>query len=116
VVLTLLSTLYGESCLLVSWCANDMCGMVGNDEDCGKSRRPGAEDWEWSSTGRVLCGWTIEMSGDAVCGLYHARGDEECGFLGLASKPRSTICQWCGIKTTGTGFPVWASKPIAMVW
>jgi hypothetical protein len=33
-------------------------------------------------TGRVLSGRVIERSGDAVCGLHHARGDEECGFLG----------------------------------
>jgi hypothetical protein len=28
-------------------------------------------------------------SGDAVCSLHRAQGDEERGFLGLASKPRS---------------------------
>jgi hypothetical protein len=33
-------------------------------------------------TGPVLCGQTIERSGDAVCGLHRAYGDEECGFLG----------------------------------
>jgi hypothetical protein len=33
-------------------------------------------------TGRVLDGWAIERSGDAVYGLYHARGDKERGFLG----------------------------------
>jgi hypothetical protein len=33
-------------------------------------------------TGRVLGGRAIERSGDAVCGLHRARGDEECGFLG----------------------------------
>jgi hypothetical protein len=33
-------------------------------------------------TGRVLGGWAIERSGDAVCGLHCARGDEERGFLG----------------------------------
>jgi hypothetical protein len=33
-------------------------------------------------TGRVLGGREIERSGDAVCGLHHARGDEERGFLG----------------------------------
>jgi hypothetical protein len=33
-------------------------------------------------TGRVLGGRAIERSGGAVCGLHHARGDEECGFLG----------------------------------
>jgi hypothetical protein len=34
----------GESCLLVSWCAGDMCDMMGSDDDCNWSRRPGAED------------------------------------------------------------------------
>jgi hypothetical protein len=33
-------------------------------------------------TGRVLGGRAIERSGDVVCGLYRARGDEEHGFLG----------------------------------
>jgi hypothetical protein len=51
---------------------------------------------------RVLGGRTIEKSGDAVCGLHHARGDEERGFLGSTSKPRSTVFQWFGLKTIGT--------------
>jgi hypothetical protein len=34
----------GESCLLVSWCAGGRCGVVDNDEDHGRSRRPGAKD------------------------------------------------------------------------
>jgi hypothetical protein len=33
-------------------------------------------------TGRVLSGWVIERPGGALCGLYHARGDENRGFLG----------------------------------
>jgi hypothetical protein len=66
-------------------------------------------------TGRVLSGRTIERSGDAVCGLHRARGDEEREFLGLASKPRSTVCQWFYIKTTGTVFSGLASKPVATV-
>jgi hypothetical protein len=33
-------------------------------------------------TGRVLGGRAIERSGGAVCGLHHARGDEEREFLG----------------------------------
>jgi hypothetical protein len=33
-------------------------------------------------TGRILGSRTIERSGDAVCGLHRARGDEERGFLG----------------------------------
>jgi hypothetical protein len=39
---------FGESCLLVSWCAGGRCGMACSDEDRGKSRRPGAEDRGWS--------------------------------------------------------------------
>jgi hypothetical protein len=73
-------------------------------QDLGRSRRPGAKDQGWSSTGRVLSGRMIGRLGDAVCGLHRAKGDEEHGFLGLASKPRST------------GFPVWVSKPVASVW
>jgi hypothetical protein len=44
--------------------------MTGSDEDGGRSRRLDAEDPRWSSTGQVLGGWTIERSGDAVCGLH----------------------------------------------
>jgi hypothetical protein len=33
-------------------------------------------------TGRVLGGRTIGRSGDAVCGLHRAHGDEEREFLG----------------------------------
>jgi hypothetical protein len=32
-------------------------------------------------TGRVLGGRTIGRSGDTVCGLYRAQGDEERGIL-----------------------------------
>jgi hypothetical protein len=35
---------FGESCLLVSWCAGGRCGMTCSDEDRGRSRRPDAED------------------------------------------------------------------------
>jgi hypothetical protein len=38
----------GESRLLISWCVGDRCGMVGSDEDHGRSRRPDAEDRGWS--------------------------------------------------------------------
>jgi hypothetical protein len=54
--------------------------------------------------GRVLSGRTIERLRDIVCGLHHARGDEECWFIGFASKPWLTICQWFGLKTTRTSF------------
>jgi hypothetical protein len=107
--------LCGELCLLVSWCAGDRCDMMGSDADHGRNRRPSAEDRGWSNTGRILSGWTIEKSGDAVCGLHRAQGDEERRFLGLASKPWSTVCQWFGLKITRSGFSVWVSKPVAIV-
>jgi hypothetical protein len=63
----------------------------------------------------VLSGRTIERSGDTVCGLYHARGAQECGFLGLASKPRAMVCQQFGLRTTRTISLDLASKPVATV-
>jgi hypothetical protein len=33
-------------------------------------------------TGRILGSRMIERSGDAMCDLYRARGDEERGFFG----------------------------------
>jgi hypothetical protein len=56
--------------------------MAGNDEDRARNRRPGTEYRGWSGTSRVLSGRAIGRSGDAVCGLHCARGDEERGFLG----------------------------------
>jgi hypothetical protein len=40
------------------------------------------EDRGWSSTGRILGGRMIRRLGDAMCGLQHACGDEDRGFLG----------------------------------
>jgi hypothetical protein len=110
VVLPLLSILVGESRLLVSWCAGGRCDMAGNDEDYGKSRRPGAEDRGWSSTVQVLGGRMIVRLGDAVYGLHRAQGDKKRRFLGLASKPRSTVSPSLASKPVASGFPVWASK------
>jgi hypothetical protein len=62
--------------------------------------------------GRVLGGWTIRRSGDAVCSLHHARGDEEREFLNGASKPRLMVCQWFGLKTTRTVSHDLATKPM----
>jgi hypothetical protein len=64
---------------------------------------------------RVLDGRMIERSGDAVCGLHHAQGNKERGFLGLALKPRSTVSSGLASKLVATGFSVWASKPSATV-
>jgi hypothetical protein len=72
--------------------------MAGSDKDRGRSRRPGAEEQRWSSIGRVLGDRTVERSGDVVCGLYHAQGDEEREFPGL------------GLKTGSYSLVIWASK------
>jgi hypothetical protein len=40
--------LFGESLLLILWCAGGRCGMTCSNEDRGRSRRPGAEDRELS--------------------------------------------------------------------
>jgi hypothetical protein len=77
--------------------------MVGNDEDQDRSRRLGAEGRGWSRTCQVLGERTIERSGDVVCDLHHIQGDEERGFLGLASKPRLMVS------------PGLASKPVVMI-
>jgi hypothetical protein len=81
--------------------------MADSDEDHGKSRRPGAEDWGRSSTRRVLCGQTIERSGDTVCSIHYAHGDEERGFLGSASKPRSTVSLGLALKLVSRVLVVW---------
>jgi hypothetical protein len=111
-----LSILCGESHLLLLWGAGDRYGMAGINKDCGRSRRTSAEDRGWSSTGRVLSGQMIERLGDAVCSLHCAQGDEELGFLGLGSKPRSIVSSGLASKPVAMGFPVWASKLAATVW
>jgi hypothetical protein len=90
--------------------------MTGSDEDRGRSRRPGAEDRGWVSTGRVFSGRTIGRPGDAVCDLHRAQGHKERGFLCLASKPRLTVSPDLASKPMASGFPVYASKPVATVW
>jgi hypothetical protein len=49
-----------------------------------------------------LRGWVM------LCAVYTMHEERE--FLGLASKLRSTIFKWFGLKTIGAGFPVWGSK------
>jgi hypothetical protein len=44
----------------------------------------------------------IERSGDAVCDLHHAQGDEEHRFLGSASKPRSIVSPSLASKLVAT--------------
>jgi hypothetical protein len=105
---------FGESCLLVSWCAGGRCGMMCNDEDHGRSRRPGAEDQGWShrsgtrwSDDREV-GWRRVRS--ALCTW---RRGARVSWLGV--KQRLMVCEWFGLKTTWTVFAGLASKPVATV-
>jgi hypothetical protein len=66
--------------------------MAGSDEDRCRSRRPGAEDRGWSSTGQVLGGQIVERSGGAMC----------C----LTSKPRSVVSHDLVSKPVASGFLV----------
>jgi hypothetical protein len=90
--------------------------MVGSNEDQSRSRRLGADDRGWSSTGQVLGGQMIERSVDAMCGLHYTQGDDEHGFLDLASKPRSTVSPGLAPKLVATVSPGLASKPVATVF
>jgi hypothetical protein len=100
--------------------------MTDSDENRGRGRRSGVEDQRWSH--RSSTRWPDDVrSGDAVCGLHRARGDEGHMFLGSASKSRlmvcqwfslkttETVCQWFDLKTTVTVSPDLTSKPAATV-
>jgi hypothetical protein len=55
----------------------------------------------------VLGGRTIKRSGDAVCGLHRAQGDEDPRFLLLASKLRSMVSLGLDSKPMATVLVVW---------
>jgi hypothetical protein len=95
---------FGESCLLVSWCAGVRCDMACSDEHCDTSRRPGAEDRGWShrSGTRVPDGREVKWRR-----VRSAPG---------TWRPEARV-SWLSLKTKVVeGFPVWASKPAALVW
>jgi hypothetical protein len=89
--------------------------MAGSDEDRGRSRRLGADDRGWSSTGRILGDQRIKKSSDTMCNLHRAQGDDERRFLGLASKPRSTVSPSLASKPVATVSPGLTSKPVVVV-
>jgi hypothetical protein len=95
---------FGESRLLVSWCAGGRCGMVCSDEDHGRSRSPYAEDRGWSH--RSGTRWP----GSREVGWHRVRS--ALGMWRLGAQ-----VSWLSLKTKVVeGFPVWASKPAALVW
>jgi hypothetical protein len=80
------------------------------------STRPGAESRGWLGIGQVLGEQMIKRSGHAVCSLHRAQGDEEHGFFGFASKPRSTVSPRLASILVASSFLVWVSKLVASVW
>jgi hypothetical protein len=62
---------FGESRLLVSWCAGGRCGMACSDEDHDRSRRPSAEDRGWSHVGYSVPGRSRgRVAPCAVCTVH----------------------------------------------
>jgi hypothetical protein len=102
---------FGESCLLVSWCAGGRCGMACSDADCSRSRRPGVEDRGWSHRsdtrwpGNREVGWHCVRS--APC--TWRRGARvfwlsiKTKVDGLASKPLGWFVIGLGLKSNGDG-------------
>jgi hypothetical protein len=136
-ILTFIS--FGESRLLVLWCACGRCGMACSDEDRGRSRRPAAEDWGWSHRSGTQwlsdreVGWHCERSAPCtwrrgarvswlslktmVDGLSVVWPQNHWnGFSSVwTSKLMATIYEWLGLKTTRAVFPDLASKSVATV-
>jgi hypothetical protein len=84
---------FGESCLLVSWCAGGRYGMACSDENRGRNRRPGVEDRGWSH--RSGTQWP---------------GDREVEWRYVRSAPctwrRGVRVSWLSLKTKVDGFLV----------
>jgi hypothetical protein len=67
---------FGESCLLVSWCAGGRCGMTCSDEDRGRSRRPNAEDQGWSHSSGTR--WSGDRDRVVLCAVCTVHMEMRC--------------------------------------
>jgi hypothetical protein len=118
---------FGESYLLVLWCAGGRCGMACIDEDRGRSRRPGAEDCGWSHRSGTQWPGDREVRWHRV---WYApctwRQGVRISWLSLKTKVDGLSVVWTqnhwddfcwfGLKTSGDGFrSFFASKLVAMV-
>jgi hypothetical protein len=106
---------FGESCLLVLWCAGGRCGMACSDKDRGRNRRPGAEDRGWSHRsgtrwpgGREV-GWRRVRSAPGTwrLGARVSWWSLKTKVNGLSvgwPQNHSDGFRWFGLKTSGDGF------------
>jgi hypothetical protein len=131
---------FGESCLLVLWCAGGRCGMAGNDEDRGRSRRPGAEDrgglhgsgtrWlcdrevRWRCLWSAPCTWrrgarvsrlSLKTKVDGLSMVWPQNKTTGLVCQWFVLKTTGMVCQWFGFKTTGTVFSGLVSKSVVTV-
>jgi hypothetical protein len=100
---------FGESRLLVLWCAGGRCGMAFNDKDHGRSKGPGVEDLGWSH--KLGTRWPGVREVWWRC-VWSAPSTWRLG----ASKPRSMVCEWFDPTTTRTVSSGLASKPAVTVF
>jgi hypothetical protein len=81
---------FGESCLLVLWCAGGRCSMTCSDEDRVRNWRPSVEDREWSH--RPGTRWPV---------------DREIGWRRVRSaactRRRAAQVSWLSLKTKADG-------------
>jgi hypothetical protein len=106
---------FGESRLLISWCAGGRCGMACSDEDCGMSRRLGVENRGWSHrSGTRWLGdrevrWCYVRSAPGTCRLgarvsWLSLKTKVDGFWRFGLKTCCDGFRWFGLKTSGDGF------------
>jgi hypothetical protein len=82
--------------------------MTCSDEDRGRSRGPGAEDWGWSH----MLG--TQWPGGQEVGWFGLKTTRTV-FASLASKPVATVSGGLASKPAATVFPNLASKLVATV-
>jgi hypothetical protein len=99
-------------CLSRDMYVGDKFGMAGSNEDRGKSRRLGAEDRAWSSTGQVLYSWMIERSGDVVCTLHYVASKPVATLLMVWPQNHSLGFFGLDFKTSSCGLVIWPTNSL----
>jgi hypothetical protein len=83
--------------------------MVCSDKDRGRSRRPSAEDREWSHksdtrwSGGAVCGPHVHVETRSASFLVEPQNQGRRFVSGLASKPLAWFLIGLGLKTDGDG-------------